>query len=104
MFKLQDKEQSLKSVAAQQLLVEFIHITSSLADTPSPQSSLVVTAVADSRSAQILVVGGGGEGGKDDGGGGGAGSVVYDPTFSLSGNNTYAVTVGDHSINSLATD
>ena len=64
------------------------------ADTPSPQSSLVVTAVADSRSAQILVVGGGGEGGKDDGGGGGAGSVVYDPTFSLSGNNTYAVTVG----------
>ena len=64
------------------------------ADTPSPQSSLVVTAVADSRSAQILVVGGGGEGGKDDGGGGGAGSVVYDPTFSLGATTSYAVTVG----------
>ena len=64
------------------------------ADTPSPQSSLVINAVAASRSAQILVVGGGGEGGKDDGGGGGAGSVVYDPTFTLSGSNTYAATVG----------
>lgn len=64
------------------------------ADTPSPESSLVVTAAGVTKTAQILVVGGGGEGGKDDGGGGGAGSVVYDPSFSLAGNVTYAVTVG----------
>ena len=63
-------------------------------DTPSPESSFVVTAAGVTKTAQILVVGGGGEGGKDDGGGGGAGSVVYDPSFSLGGNVTYAVTVG----------
>ena len=64
------------------------------ADTPSPESNLIVNAVALSKNAQILVVGGGGEGAKDDGGGGGAGSVVYDPTFLLTGSNSYAVTVG----------
>ena len=80
--------------AAQQLLVEFIHITSSPADTPSPQSSLVSYCDCRFKNSQILVVGGGGEGGKDDGGGGGAGSVVYDPTFSLGATTSYAVTVG----------
>ena len=64
------------------------------ADTPAPESSLVISGANLSKTAQVLVVGGGGGGANDDGGGGGAGSAVYDPSLSISAPSTIPVTVG----------
>lgn len=63
-------------------------------DTPAPESSLVIDAIRTTKPAMVFAVGGGGSGGRDDGGGGGAGSAVLDPSITLGGEVTYAVTVG----------
>ena len=63
-------------------------------DTPAPESSLVISAIRDTKTAMVFAVGGGASGARDDGGGGGAGSAVLDPSFVLGGEVAYAVTVG----------
>ena len=63
-------------------------------DTPAPESSLVISAIRESKTAMVFAVGGGASGARDDGGGGGAGSAVLDPSFVLGGEVAYAVTVG----------